>query len=489
MLQTMLGREGFRKGLDLYFERHDGQAVTVEDFVAAMADANRADFSSFLLWYNQAGTPEVEARFTYSEATKSGRLSLSQSYPVEIEGAKRKPLPIPVKLGLVGASGRDLPLKTAEGVVPHNVVMLRKSKETFTFEDLQERPAPSLLRDFSAPVNLKTSLADRDLLHLMRHDSDLFNRWQSAQTLALRQLRGMASALAKGEEQKPNARFIAALGEIAADEALDASFRADFLALPSETMIACEIGSDVDPEAVHRARGAMRASIGRSHRKVFEAVYDRVAPDEPYTPDALNAGRRALRNIILTLLAAGGSRSAFARVKAQAKSAANMTDVLAALSVLTNSGDAAKAPALERFFRRWKDDALVLNKWFALQAIAPGADTLERVLELAKHPQFSMKNPNKVRALYGAFAHGNQVRFNDASGRGYEMVTDAVLELDKFNPQMAARLLTAFENWRLFEPKRRQMAESSLERIGRQAELSKDVYEIGFKIAGGDKQP
>jgi aminopeptidase N len=297
----------------------------------------------------------------------------------------------------------------------------------------------------------------------------------------------MSRALAKGEEQKPNTRYIAALGEIVGDAGLDPLFRADFLLMPSEAVIACEIGSDVDPEAVHQARNTLRAAIGRSLRKNLDAVYESVAPDEPYTPDTLNAGRRSLRNAILALLVAGGSRSALAKVKAQAKSAANMTDSLSALGTLVQSGDAAQAAALDRFFKKWKDDHLVVDKWFGLQATSPSPETLERVLELAQHPLFSLKNPNKVRSLYASFAHGNQVRFNDASGRGYAIITDAVLALDEFNPQMAARLLTAFENWRLFEPKRRAMAEKSLQRVAGKAGLSNDVYEIASKMAGGDK--
>ncbi len=488
MLQTMLGREGFKKGLDLYFKRHDGQAVTVEDFVSAMADANGADLSSFMLWYNQAGTPQVEARFTYSAANEEARISLAQSYPAPApDGEKRKPVPIPVKLGLVAPDGKDIKLKTAEGPVRDGLLMLRKSKETFTFEGVKSRPVPSLFRDFSAPVILRSNLADRELLHLMRHDGDLFNRWEAAQTFALRHLVALARASQAGEPVKSNSRFIAALGEVVGDASLDAAYRATFLGLPAESDIAREIAADVDPEAVHHARETLRAAIGRGLRKVLDAVYDASAPGEPYTPDALNAGRRALRNAALDLMAAGGSRSAMAKIKAQAKSGSNMTDVLSALAVLTHSEDASREAALQRFLKRWKDDHLVMDKWFALQATSPLPGTLDAIGALSEHPLFSMKNPNKVRALYGAFAHRNPVRFNDASGRGYAIVADAVIKLDSFNPQIAARLLGAFESWRILEPKRRALAKAALVRVLKKPGLSNDVYEIASKISGEDK--
>jgi aminopeptidase N len=488
MLQTMLGREGFRKGMDLYFQRHDGQAVTVEDFVSAMGDANGTDLSSFMLWYNQAGTPQLEARLTYSESAKIARLSLSQSFPHIVDGEKRKPVPIPVRVGLVGPDSSDIALKVDGKPLPQDVVVLRKSKDVITFEDVDSRPVASLLRGFSAPVALKASLNDRDLLHLVRYDSDLFNRWEAAQTLARTHLAAMANAIRDGGSAKPNSRFIAALGEVAADESLEHAYRAAFLGLPAESDITREIGADVDAEAVHIARRTLRAAIGKSLRKVLEAIHENTIPDEPYTPDAKNAGRRALRNAALDLLVAGGSRFAMAKVKEQAKSAANMTDQLAALAILAHSEDPAREAALQRFAKRWKDDHLVLDKWFALQATSPAPATLDAIAELAALPAFSMQNPNKVRALYFAFAYRNLARFHDASGRGYKIVADAVLELDGFNPQVAARLLGAFESWRLYEPKRRKHAETHLSRILKKKQgLSNDVFEIASKIAGEEK--
>ncbi len=486
MLQTTLGRDGFKRGLDLYFKRHDGQAVTVEDFIGALADANKTDLSEFLLWYNQAGTPQLDARLTYSDASKSARLTLTQSYPPRADDTKRKPVPIPVKLGLVDANGKDLPLKVDGKPIKDGLVTLRKKKEIFAFEGVESRPMLSVLRDFSAPVNLNTSLTDREMLTLLRSDSDLFNRWQTAQAFALKHLIAMTEAAAKGETPKPNTRFVAALGEVADDDSLEHSYRANFLALPSEHNIALAIGANVDPEAIHTARQTLRAALGRGLRKILEAVYERSSPAEPYSPDAESTGRRALRHSALALLVAGGSRFAASKVKEQAQNATNMTESMAALSILSLMGNAAYDQALQRFHKRWKNEALVMNKWFSLQASSPHPETLARISELVAHPLFSMQNPNRVRSVFGAFAHGNQVRFNDASGKGYQLVADAVIELDGFNPQIASRLLGAFESWRMFEPKRQALAEAALKRVLAKSGLSPDVFEIATKIIGAE---
>ncbi|HWJ17505.1 MAG TPA: aminopeptidase N [Geobacterales bacterium] len=484
MLQTVLGKHGFRRGLDLYFKRHDGQAVTVEDFVSALGDANKTDLSEFMLWYNQAGTPSLDARLTYSQGTKSARLTLSQSYPPVPEGAKRKPVPIPVRLGLVGGNGEDLPLKENGKPVPDGVVMLRKKKEVFTFEDVADRPVLSILRDFSAPVKLYTSASDREMLTLIRSDSDLFNRWQTAQAFALKHIADMAKAIASGSEPRVNPRFVQAAGAVANDDSLEHAYRATFLALPSESDVAQYIGENVDPEAIHIARNTLRSAFGRSLRTVLEGIYEASAPAEPYRPDAESVGKRALRQACLILLAAAKSRSGIAKVKEQARTATNMTEAMGALSILSLVGGEAYDQALQRFYRRWKDEALVMNKWFALQAISPSPDTLKRVQELTAHPQFSLKNPNRVRSVYGAFAHGNQVRFNDAGGEGYELIASAVIDIDGFNPQIASRLVGAFESWRIFEPKRRALALAALKRVLAKKSLSSDVFEIASKIVG-----
>lgn len=485
MLQTMLGKEGFRRGIDLYFERHDGQAVTVEDFVAALADASNEDLSDFMLWYNQAGTPSLDARLAYSEDAKTARLTLSQSYPPSGD-AKRRSVPIPVKLGLLDANGSELPLTLNGKRIADGVVVLRKKKEVFAFEGIEARPVPSLLRDFSAPVNLNAGMKDRDMLTLMRSDSDLFNRWQTAQAFALKHLAEIAKALASGGTLRADPRFVSAMGAAANDDTLEHAYRAAFLTLPAESDVAQAIGADVDPEAVHEARRIVRSALGRNLREILLGLHERSAPAEPYSPDAENAGRRALRQATLGLLVAGKSRAGIAKAKEQARTATNMTEAVGALAILSYLGGDSYEKALQRFYRKWKDEALVMNKWFALQSTSPAGDTLARISELAAHPLFSMKNPNRVRSVFGAFAHNNQVRFNDASGQGYDIVANAAIEIDGFNPQVASRLLSAFENWRIFEPKRRALAEAALNRVLSRKTLSPDLFEIGTKIIGGE---
>jgi len=485
VLQTVLGRDGFRKGLDLYFERHDGQAVTVEDFVSALGDANGADLSPYLLWYNQAGTPTLDARLSYSEGAKEARLTLSQTYPDLPGQPKRKAVPIPVKLGLLGPNGGEIPLEVEGKPVDGGLVVLSKKKEVFTFEKVGSRPVLSLLRDFSAPVNLNAGARDKDMLTLIRADTDLFNRWQNAQAFALKHIVALANAIAKGETARGDPRFVAAVGEVADDDTLEHAYRAAFLSLPSESDVALAIGENVDPEAIHQARTLLRATMGKSLRAILEGVYERSAPAEPYNPDAESAGRRALRQSALSLLAAGKSRFGIARVKEQAKTATNMTESIGALSILSQVGGDAYDQALQRFHRKWKDEPLVINKWFALQASSPSPDTIARIADLVANPLFSIQNPNRVRSVYGAFAHGNQVRFNDAGGAGYDLVADAVIEIDGFNPQMASRLVGAFESWRIFEPKRRALAGQALARILDRKDLSPDVFEIVSKIVGG----
>ncbi len=484
MMQTVLGKEGFRRGLDLYFQRHDGQAVTVENFVSALGDANNTDLSNFMLWYNQAGTPQLDARLTYSPAAKAARLTLSQSYPNAPAGDKRKAVPIPVKLGLLNPDGNDLPLNVDGKTLDDGVIMLRKKKQTFTFKDVPERPVASLLRGFSAPVCLKASAADRDMLTLIRSDSDLFNRWQTAQAFALKHTIGLAEAVASAQVPRVNSRFVQAVGAVANDDSLEHAYRAAFLNMPSESDVAHAIGKDVNPESVHACRQILRSALGRNLRDILEGVYQRSTPAEPYSPDPGSAGRRALRQAALSLLTAGGSHFATKRVQEQARNATNMTEAIGALSILSIHGGEAFEEALARFLHRWKEEPLVMNKWFSIQALSPAKDTLKRLRDLAVNPLFSLKNPNRVRALYGNFAHGNQLRFNDASGAGYELVTDAVIEIDAFNPQIASRLLSAFESWRIFEPGRRGLAGKALERILEKKSLSADVFEIASKIAG-----
>jgi aminopeptidase N len=489
MIMTLVGRDGFRKGLDLYFKRHDGAAATVEDFIAAMADANKADLGQFMLWYAQAGTPELACRFTYSEETKTAKLTVKQQQKPTPGQPKKKPLHIPLRIGLIDAKGKDLLLKLADGAkVKDGLLHLRRRGESFTFTGLKDRPVPSLLRGFSAPVKLEANLSERELEFLIAHDNDLFNRWQSAQTLAIKSLIGMTAAVRAGERLRPPSRFARAMGQLVADDALEPAFRAEMLAIPSENDIAMAIGNDLDPAAIYQARRAFRESLGRALKTELQAVYDANAVEGDYAPDAQSVGRRALRNTALGLLTMAGGRSAIPRLREHYKRAANMTDSIAALRLFTEQDTPERQTVLDSFYRRWKSDALVLDKWFALQALSPLPGTLERVAELKAHPQFAMTNPNRVRSLIGAFS-GNMVAFHAPRGEGYDFLTDVVLELNGFNPLMAARLLAAFETWRMLEPKRQKAAKKALERVLGAKDLSRDVYEIASKMLKEPENP
>jgi aminopeptidase N len=486
MLQTLLGREGFRKGLDLYFERHDGEAATVEDFVAAMADTSGRDLSQFMLWYNQAGTPELACSLDYDARSKQARLSVNQVVPPTPGHARKEPMPIPLKLGLLGSNGDDLPLKLAGGTpLSNGLIEVSGREQTFTFADIPTAPTPSLLRDFSAPVRLNISLNADQVEFLMMHDSDPFNRWQAAQSYATTLL---TAAARDGGNEDPVAgreaiRLAQALGTTASEASLSAAYRAEFLKLPSESDIARELARNVDPDAVRKAYETLRATIGRKIKATLAEIYDGSAASGPFSPDAESAGKRALRSAILDLLVGTGEPAEIERGLRHYREASNMTDAIAALSILSHLR--MRDEVLDDFYARWQDEPLVLDKWFAVQARATRPDSVETVQALLSHPKFSLKNPNRVRALIGSFANGNPTGFNRADGAGYEFLTSSALQIDRFNPHMAARLLGAFESWRTLEPRRQALAKSSLRQLA-SSQLSTDSYEIVTKTLGAD---
>jgi aminopeptidase N len=486
MLQTLLGRDGFRKGLDLYFERHDGEAATVEDFVAAMADSSGRDLSQFMLWYNQAGTPELACSLDYDPRRKEARLSVNQIVPPTPGQARKEPMPIPLKLGLLGANGDDLPLVLADGTkLDDGLVEVTEREQTFVFRDVPTAPTPSLLRDFSAPVRLTISLDLDQIEFLMMHDSDPFNRWQAAQSYATTLLTAAArDGLDLGPVSgKEAARLAQALGSTAAETSLSPAFRAEFLKLPSESDIARELGKNVDPDAVRKAYETLRATIGGTIRSALVDVYDGAALSGPFSPDAESAGQRALRIAALDLLAGTGERPEIERAFRHYREATNMTDSIAALSILSHLD--VRDEVLADFYARWQDEPLVLDKWFAVQARAVRPDSVEVVHGLLSHPKFSLKNPNRLRALIGSFVNGNPTGFNRADGAGYEFLASSALQIDGFNPHMAARLLGAFESWRTLEPKRQALAKGALRQLA-SSRLSTDSYEIVTKTLGAD---
>jgi len=486
MLQTLLGREVFRKGMDLYFQRHDGEAATVEDFVDAMADASGRDLSQFMLWYTQSGTPELACSLEYDAHAKTARLSVSQVSPSTPGQTKKEPMLIPLKVGLIGANGDELPLKLDGGApLSDGMLEVTEREQVFEFRDVPSPPTPSLLRGFSAPVRLTTSLDADQIEFLMMHDSDPFNRWQAAQTYAVKLLTDAARRLGGDDRvrKKEAARLARALSVTASDQTLHPAYRAEFLKLPSESDIARELGREVDTDAVHLARETLRATLGHECRAILAELYEQTVPALPYSPDPESAGRRALRSAALDLLVATGEPSEIARAERHYREAANMTDAIAALSILSHVPGPARDAALEHFYARWQDEPLVLDKWFAVQARAARPDSVETVQALLSHPKFSIKNPNRIRALLGSFASANSTGFNRADGAGYQLLAAQALEIDRFNPHVAARMLGSFESWRILEPRRRARAKAVLEDLAAKS-LSTDSYEIVTKTLG-----
>jgi len=482
MIETLVGRDGFRKGMDLYFRRHDNQAVTIEDFVAAMQDANGVDLAQFRRWYHQAGTPEITVEDRYDPATRVYEMTLGQSTPPTPGQPMKDPLVIPIAVGLVGAQG-ELPARLPDetGVrAGTRVLTLSEPRQSFRFFDVPAPPIPSLLRGFSAPARLRGITFDR-LKFLALHDTDPFNRWEASQQVATHILLAMVGAYQRGEAPPSVDPELAAMmrGALAgADD--DPSFVAELLTLPGESFLADQLAV-VDVDAIHAAREAARGAIGSTLGAELRAVYDRLADDGPYRIDGHAIGRRKLRNVALAYLAAGGGEAEIARARAQFDARRNMTDVLAALSVLADADHPARLDALARFYERWQGDDLVIDKWFSLQAMSRLPQTLARVKELAHHMAFDMRNPNRVRSLLSAFSDGNPVRFHDRSGAGYEFVVDRVLELDPLNPLLAARMLQPMGQWRRHDALRQSLMRGQLERVLTRANLSRNTYEIASK--------
>ena len=487
MLKVLIGDAAFARGMDLYFERCDGTAATVEDFVACFAEAAGRDLTAFSRWYHQAGTPLLEAAGTYDAPARTFTLELAQSCAPTPGQPHKEPFVIPLALGLVGPDG-DLALKAdaaqaSEAEIAAGVFELSTAKRKITFLDVPSRPVPSLLRGFSAPVRLDYAASEPDLITLIARDSDSFNRWQAAQTYASRLLlRSVASIRASGQP-KNSEGFIDALATVI-DDSADPAFTAQIIALPSEADIARDIGEDVDPDAIHIARDALRRAIGKGLASALLGAYARHAGNGPYSPDAAAAGRRALRNAALDLYCAGDPVEGGRLAWRQFETADTMTDEIAALAALAQTPGAAREDALQTFYGRHASEALVIDKWFALQAMIPAGDTLDRIKNLMRHPAFSLGNPNRVRALIGAFAAGNQTRFNAPDGGGYDFVAGIVLDLDAKNPQVAARLLAAFKSWRSLEPNRRARAEAALRRVAGHGGLSADVRDIVDRSLG-----
>jgi aminopeptidase N len=479
MIRTLLGPETFRRGMDLYFARHDGQAATIEDFVQCFADVSGVDFTQFMLWYTQAGTPELVAAGTYDPRSRTYRLDVAQTVPATPGQPVKEPMVIPLAIGLVGCDGGDLPLELVDGrTVDRGVLTVTSHAETFVFRNVDHAPVPSLNRGFSAPIKLVVNLSADALGFLAARDGDPFNRWQAVQTLATRLLVDNVARYRAGAALRNDAGLLDALAAILRDGKLEPAFVALVLTLPGEADVAREIGRDVDPDAIFAARSALRRTVGEHLAAPLLDVYRRLSESGPYQPDAAGAGRRSLRNTCLDLLAATRRGDAISLAAGQYEAADNMTDRMAALTTLSLCEGPERAAALDDFYARYAGDPLIVDKWFTLQATIPERTTLDRVKTLTGHPAFSLANPNRVRALIHAFALANQKEFNRPDGAGYDFVVDTVLAIDPRNPQMAARLLSALKSWRVLEPARRARAEQALQRVKATSSLSRDTGDI-----------
>ncbi len=487
MLQTLLGREGFRRGLDLYFERHDGQAVTCDDFLAAMGEANRRDLTRFARWYAQAGTPRIAAATSYDPARGIFELTLTQSCPPTPEQPEKEPFHIPFAVGLLGADGRDLPLRLEGDAAPAattRVLELAEPSQTFRFVGVDEPPVPSLLRDFSAPVIVEYRYSDAELAFLAAHDSDAFNRWEAGQRLAVARL--IAATEAFETEQLPHLdeTFVDVFRHTLTDVRLAPAFREQALQLPAESFVA-EQRAMVDPEAIRAARQFVRRELGRRLAAELAQTYEENEVPGPYAPTPAAAGARALRNLALTYLVDSGDEAALARARAQLADATNMTDKQAALAAIVNSAAPFKVEVLLQLARDWAHEPLLMNKWFQVQATAIAQRgeprVLERVRMLLRHPAYSAANPNNVYALVLGFCAHNPAEFHRSDGAGYAFWREQVLALDAINPTVAARVARALDRWRKFTPDRQRLMKEALAEVARAPRLSRDVHEIVTK--------
>ncbi|MDR2155469.1 MAG: aminopeptidase N [Burkholderiaceae bacterium] len=508
MMQTLTGRTGFRKGMDLYFQRHDGQAVTCDDFVQAVADANSGGDLARLLpqfkrWYAQAGTPVVRAKGHYDANTRRYTLTLTQSCPATPGQAHKEPFVIPIQLGLLGPDGRDLPLRlapeSASGprvIDGHVFFVLSQTEATLIFTDVDAAPVPSLLRGFSAPVQLRCDHGAADWLHLLAHDSDPFNRWEAGQQAALQVALEHVSASfgADGISATPlSEAHLDALRAVLRNPDLDAAFKALALALPAEDYIAEQLAS-IDPQRIHAVADAMRIQLARALQDDWRHAFEQNADTGAYRPDPVASGRRALAGLALRNLCLAASVDGDpvwpGKAYQRFKDATNMTDRLHALDALIHSGHELAARALQRYHDRFCDEPLALDKWFALQARAPDrdGDVLPVVRQLVRHPDFHLRNPNRARSLIFSYCHGNPAAFHRRDAAGYVFWADRVLELDAINPQIAARLARALDSWARLAQPWRSAAHEAITRVAAPPDLSNDVREVVSRALAADSQ-
>ncbi|MDD5228136.1 MAG: aminopeptidase N [Methylococcales bacterium] len=467
MLHTLLGVDGFRRGSDLYFERHDGQAVTCDDFVSAMQDANGVDLSQFRRWYSQAGTPKIQVESNYDAATKTFSLTLSQNYPNQTE-----PLLIPIHLGLLNST-------TGADLLPETLLQFNEMQQTFTFDALEAAPIVSILRGFSAPVNIEMPRSLDELAFLSQHDSDSFNRWDASQLLAEQ----IILELVKSKSAEVNPILLATFEKVLNSPITDLAYFSLLLSLPSENYLA-ERMTIVDFDGIHFARELVLKTLAEKFETQFTAIYNAHHKEESgdFSPEAI--GRRRVKNACLAFLSKLNSVENYALAHSQFEQAGNMTDQMAALSAIVHNDHSAKQDSLNAFYTQWENEPLVIDKWFALQASSPSADAFENVQNLRSHVAFDMRNPNRVRSLIGAFSQANPVHFHAANGQGYAFLADAILELNAINPQVASRMVTPLTAWRKVDDTRQTLMKAQLQRIIGTKDISNDVFELASKSLG-----
>jgi aminopeptidase N len=470
MIRLLIGPAKFRAGMDLYFERHDGEACTVEQFIACFAEVSGRDFGAFMRWYDQAGTPVLSVRETYDAEAQTYRLDFTQeTMPTPGQPDKGAQV-IPIRMGLIGPDGAE--------IAPDQVVVLSEPSGSKTWENVPVRPIPSLLRGFSAPVKLDIARQPGDLMALAAHDPDPFNRWQAVQDVAIDLIKRSVAGIRAGDKPIDEPQLAVAIQSLVAGAATDPAFAALAITLPSEADMAREIGSDVDPEAIGQAIDHVRASIGRSILGRAETVYAELSTPRAFNPDGESAGRRALRARLLSYIVAATPISGPSLALRQFETANNMTDKIGALNALLLSDRPERDQALAAFEAQYRDEPLILDMWFALSARIDKPGNLTRMKALLAHPKFTLANPNRARSLIGAFANGNLRAFHAPDGSGYRLVTGVIAELDARNPQVAARLATAFRTWRTLEPQRRAVAEAALCDLAHDASRSRDLADI-----------
>lgn len=482
MLKTLIGPEAFRAGMDLYFDRWDGHATTVEEFIRCFEEAASVDLSNFFHWYEQAGTPRVSLSRTYDEAARTLTLELSQETPPTPGQPTKRPLPIPIRIGLLDGEGRTLAFERDGAAVDETLIVLDTANATVTLTGVDHRPVISALRGFSAPVVLTTDAEPKDRYVQLAADPDLFNRWEAGQTLAQELILARAAGT---PDEVSEERYAEAVGRALGDQAADNGFKSLLLALPSEPDLSL-VMSPADPAAIHEARDALRLRLALHLGDELRRLHTGLQSLGEFSPDAAGAGRRALRNAALDLMVANPRSEVADEALGHFRAAKSMTDQIGGLNALMQIGGEPCEVALAEFYAQWKDEPLVVDKWFAVQGRDPSKGALGRVLGLTAHPAFEAKNPNRLRALVQVFAGFNPARFHDPSGAGYSFLADQILAVDTFNPMTAARLIDPLGGWRRYKPELAALMKAQLQRIVDHKGLSKNVYELASRALGED---